>query len=99
MPFGFQDAYDELNPADDDYRFYLRLAQERGARSVVDLGCGTGTLARLLAEHGIDVLAVDPDPEMLRVARAKRLIRALAAASSGGWATVRRWARPGPTSR
>lgn len=71
MPFGFQDAYDELNAADDDYRFYLRLAVARGARKVVDLGCGTGTLARLLAQQGIDVLAVDPDPEMLRVARTK----------------------------
>ncbi|MGN6333543.1 MAG: class I SAM-dependent methyltransferase [Motilibacteraceae bacterium] len=70
MPFGFQDAYDELNPADDDYRFYLELAVAHGARRVVDLGCGTGALARLLARHGIDVLAVDPDPEMLRVARA-----------------------------
>lgn len=71
MPFAFQDAYDELNPADEDYRFYLGLALHRGARTVVDLGCGTGTLARLLAAHGIDVLAVDPDPEMLRIARSK----------------------------
>lgn len=71
MPFVFQDAYDELNAADEDHRFYLELALRRRARTVVDLGCGTGTLARLLAQQGIDVVAVDPDPEMLRVARSK----------------------------
>ncbi|MGN6246178.1 MAG: class I SAM-dependent methyltransferase [Motilibacteraceae bacterium] len=71
MPFAFQDAYDELNAADEDHRFYLELALARRARTVVDLGCGTGTLARLMAQHGIDVVAVDPDPEMLRVARSK----------------------------
>ena len=71
MSFDFQAAYDELNPAGDDYRFYAALAARAGASRAVDLGCGTGTLARLLAGAGARVTALDPDPEMLRVARAK----------------------------
>lgn len=71
MSFDFQAAYDELNPADHDYRFYAALAASVGAPRAVDLGCGTGTMARMLARVGASVVGVDPDPEMLRVARAK----------------------------
>ncbi len=38
---------------------------------VADLGCGTGTLALLLAEHGYAVDALDFSPAMVRLARAK----------------------------
>jgi SAM-dependent methyltransferase len=69
--FDFQAAYDELNPADNDYRFYAALAASAGVSRAVDLGCGTGTLARMLASRGASVTGVDPDPEMLRVARSK----------------------------
>jgi SAM-dependent methyltransferase len=71
VSFDFQAAYDELNPADDDYRFYAALVASAGVSRAVDLGCGTGTLARMLASGGAIVTGVDPDPDMLRVARAK----------------------------
>ncbi|HEX6247194.1 MAG TPA: methyltransferase domain-containing protein [Nocardioidaceae bacterium] len=38
---------------------------------VADLGCGTGSLAVLLAEEGYDVDGVDLSPRMLEVARRK----------------------------
>lgn len=69
--FDFQAAYDELNPADDDYLFYAALAASAGVSRAVDLGCGTGTLARMLASGGMSVTGVDPDPDMLRVARSR----------------------------
>jgi SAM-dependent methyltransferase len=69
--FDFQAAYDELNPADDDYRFYAALAASAGVSRAVDLGCGTGALARMLASGGASVTGVDPDPAMLRVARSR----------------------------
>lgn len=71
MVFDFQAAYDELNPADNDYKFYAELATRLKAACVIDLGCGTGTLARLLADNGHHAIGIDPDPEMLRVAASK----------------------------
>jgi SAM-dependent methyltransferase len=71
VSFDFQAAYDELNPGDYDYRFYAGLAASAGVSRAVDLGCGTGTLARMIASGGARVVGVDPDPEMLRVARSK----------------------------
>jgi ubiquinone/menaquinone biosynthesis C-methylase UbiE len=35
------------------------------ARTVLDLGAGTGKLTRALAARGLDVIAVDPSPRML----------------------------------
>jgi SAM-dependent methyltransferase len=41
---------------------------------VLDIGCGTATLAgKLAADHACDVSGVDVSPEMLAVARQKRL--------------------------
>ncbi len=36
---------------------------------VVDLGTGTGTLARGFAQRGCDVIGIDPDPRMIAQAR------------------------------
>ena len=38
------------------------MVEEFGARSVIDLGCGTGLLARQLAARGVTVAGVDPRP-------------------------------------
>ncbi len=40
-------------------------------RTVVELGCGTGTLASILAQRGYQVTAVDLSPDMLSVAAEK----------------------------
>jgi SAM-dependent methyltransferase len=64
-------AYDPLDPDRSDLDAYAALAEELGARSVLDIGCGTGTFACLLARRGIQVTAVDPAAASLEVARAK----------------------------
>ncbi|NCB05928.1 MAG: methyltransferase domain-containing protein, partial [Clostridia bacterium] len=43
----------------------------RGVRTVLDLACGTGTLSRILAQRGYEVVAVDASSEMLAVAAEK----------------------------
>ncbi|TXS47772.1 class I SAM-dependent methyltransferase [Streptomyces sp. OR43] len=64
--------YDVLDPDRGDLAAYLRIAEESGARRVLDIGCGTGVFALLLAGRGIDVVGVDPALASLEVARAKQ---------------------------
>ena len=65
------EIYDPLDPDRSDLDAYVALAEEFGARSVLDIGCGTGTFACLLAGRGIEVTGVDPAGASLDVARRK----------------------------
>ncbi len=63
--------YDEDNPDGPDHDFYRALAQELNAKTIVDLGCGTGILTVTLAGAGRKVTGIDPASAMLDVARAR----------------------------
>jgi SAM-dependent methyltransferase len=65
------EIYDPLDPDRSDLDAYAAMAREFGARSVLDIGCGTGTFACLLAKRGLAVTAVDPAAASLHVARTK----------------------------
>ena len=64
-------VYDPLDPDRSDLDAYLAVVREFDARTVVDVGCGTGTLAVLLAARGVEVVAIDPAAASLAVARGK----------------------------
>jgi SAM-dependent methyltransferase len=64
-------VYDALDPDRSDLVVYAALVAELGARRAVDVGCGTGTFALLLAQAGIEVVGVDPAAGSLAVARGK----------------------------
>ncbi|MFF8678993.1 class I SAM-dependent methyltransferase [Streptomyces sp. NPDC015237] len=64
-------VYDTLDTDRGDLDAYLRMAGEFGARRVLDIGCGTGVFALLLADRGIEVVGVDPAASSLDVARGK----------------------------
>ena len=65
------EVYDPLEPDRSDLDAYVAVVDEFGAARVVDLGCGTGTLACRLAGRGISVVGVDPAAASLAVARRK----------------------------
>ena len=64
-------VYDPLDPDRGDLDVYAALVDELAIRSVLDIGCGTGTFACMLAMRGIKVIAVDPAAASLEVARSK----------------------------
>src|SRR5699024_4660420 len=83
-------CYDAFDGPRDDLDHYQQILAELGARSVIDVGCGTGSLATRLAADGIAVTGVDPARASLDIARAKphgdavRWVHGTAAERRGG---------------
>jgi SAM-dependent methyltransferase len=62
---------DPFDPDRSDLDVYVAMVDEFGATSVVDIGCGTGTFACMLATSGTHVVGVDPDLASIDIARTK----------------------------
>ncbi len=65
-------VYDPLNLDRSDLDAYVALVDELDARAVLDVGCGTGTFACLLARRGLVVVGLDPAAASLDVTRTKQ---------------------------
>ena len=65
------EIYDPLDADRSDLTVYADLVDELGAEAILDVGCGTGTFACLLAARGKDVIGVDPAAASIDVARRK----------------------------
>lgn len=70
---GFASVYDlfmDNIPYEEWCDYLTGLLKEQGVEDglVLDLGCGTGTLTRLLADRGYDMIGVDVADEMLGIA-------------------------------
>jgi SAM-dependent methyltransferase len=93
--FGNYSRYYDLLYRDKDYRaeadyIHALVSKHRpGARTLLDLGCGTGKHASLLAERGYDVVGVDRSPAMLAEARARPATRGRTEFVEGDLRTVR----------
>ncbi|WP_167475345.1 class I SAM-dependent methyltransferase [Nocardia arthritidis] len=77
MPYAIVDhpriasIHDAFEGQRDDLLAYAAVVDELNARVVLDVGCGTGTLAELLARERRTVVAIDPSEAFLAVAKAK----------------------------
>ncbi|MHB8505777.1 MAG: class I SAM-dependent methyltransferase, partial [Acidimicrobiales bacterium] len=65
------EVYDALDPDRRDLDAYAAIVEELGASTILDVGCGTGTFACLLARRGKRVVGVDPAAASIDVARRK----------------------------
>jgi SAM-dependent methyltransferase len=63
--------YDAFDGPRDDLPAYVSIADELGAHRVLDVGCGTGSLAIMLAGAGRTVIGADPAAASLDVAKSK----------------------------
>lgn len=64
------ELYDAINSSREDFDFYIAELPETPA-TILDIGCGTGTLALDLAGRGYQVTAIDPAPQMIASAMQK----------------------------
>ena len=55
----------------DDLNLYLNLIDQKKANAVLDIGSGTGCLAVLLAEKGLDVTGLEPAKASVEKAKTK----------------------------
>lgn len=65
------EIYDYFDSDRSDLDLYLAILDELGALAVLDLGCGTGSLASLMAKRGLSVVGVDPAAASLELAKKK----------------------------
>lgn len=69
----FAEVYDlfmDNVPYEEWYAYLHMLLEEYGIKEglVLELGCGTGKMTRLLADHGYDMIGLDLSEEMLSIA-------------------------------
>lgn len=69
--YRWPDYYDWTSEGlDGDVAYYAHLSMESGG-PVLELGCGTGRCTLGIARHGMEVVGVDLQPEMIRMAEKK----------------------------
>jgi len=64
--------YDEIFPLKEAQKTFLHdYLKQESLISILDIGCGTGTLALELSQSGVYVLGVDLSEEMIEISRRK----------------------------
>lgn len=65
----YHEMYQHVFDYDKEYRFYDSILKKNDCHSILEVGCGSGMLARRFLENGYSYLGVDLSNEMLNIAR------------------------------
>jgi SAM-dependent methyltransferase len=67
----YHEMYQHIFDYDKEYCFYDTLLKRYKCRKILEIGCGTGMLARRFLKDGYDYLGLDLFNEMLEIARSE----------------------------
>jgi SAM-dependent methyltransferase len=65
----YHEMYQHIFDYDKEFRFYDSVLIENHCKKIIEVGCGTGLLAKRLIAAGYDYLGVDLFPEMIEIAK------------------------------
>jgi SAM-dependent methyltransferase len=65
----YHEMYQHVFDYDKEYSFYDSILKSINCRSILEVGCGSGMLARRFLKNGYKYLGVDLSNEMLNIAR------------------------------
>ncbi|MFZ2959373.1 MAG: class I SAM-dependent methyltransferase [Candidatus Ozemobacteraceae bacterium] len=63
--------YDRIFPFDEDLPTFIMGLAGGQTKKILDIGCATGHLPNALAKRGNEVVGIDLDPEMVRLAKGR----------------------------
>lgn len=67
----YEAMYDTFINYLDEYQTYSQILDEAGKKSLMELGCGTGNLAKHFQEAGFQYQGLDFSPQMINLAQKK----------------------------
>jgi SAM-dependent methyltransferase len=67
----YHEMYQHIFDYDKEYGFYDTLLKQQKCRKILEIGCGTGMLARRFLKDGYQYLGLDLFSEMLDIARSE----------------------------
>jgi SAM-dependent methyltransferase len=67
----YHEMYQHIFDYDSEFEFYDQLLKSNNCREILEIGCGSGMLARRFLAHGYDYLGLDLFDEMLDIARSE----------------------------
>jgi len=67
----YHEMYQHVFDYDKEFGFYDALLKNNNCHTILEIGCGSGMLARRFMKHGYDYLGLDLFDEMLTIARSE----------------------------
>lgn len=69
MPKIFDRMYQKFINYDEEFQFYLQLLSKNNCNSVLEIGCGTGNLAKQFYQSELLYEGLDISPDMIKIAQ------------------------------